>query len=112
MTAITNKMLIQRLYQEVFAKWNLEVVDELIDPRFILLFVLAIPSPIRRQKRSVEQDESCLKWLLAGELQLSNYCLVFADKQVQNGKEACETEAQFVFKPFHNGSPGRIMASV
>jgi hypothetical protein len=48
MTAITNKMLIQRLYQEVFAKWNLEVVDELIDPRFILLFVLAIPSPIRR----------------------------------------------------------------
>jgi steroid delta-isomerase-like uncharacterized protein len=35
MPAPTNKAVIERLYQEVFANWNLEVVDELIDPRFI-----------------------------------------------------------------------------
>lgn len=30
-----NKALIERLYNEVFDKWNLSVVDELIAPNFI-----------------------------------------------------------------------------
>lgn len=30
-----NKRLVQRLYSEVFVKWNLEVVDELVAPDFI-----------------------------------------------------------------------------
>jgi len=34
MTAATNKAIVRRLYQEVFANWNLDVLDELIDPSF------------------------------------------------------------------------------
>lgn len=30
-----NKRLVQRLYNEVFVKWNLDVVDELVAPEFI-----------------------------------------------------------------------------
>ena len=35
MSAEENKVLIRRLYAEVFAKWNIDVVDELIGPEFI-----------------------------------------------------------------------------
>ena len=35
MSAEENKVLIHRLYAEVFAKWNLDAVDELIGPEFI-----------------------------------------------------------------------------
>jgi steroid delta-isomerase-like uncharacterized protein len=34
MTAATNKAIVRRLYQDVFADWKLDVVDELIDPTF------------------------------------------------------------------------------
>ncbi len=35
MPIFTNKAIIQSLYQEVFVNWNLDVIDELIDPHFI-----------------------------------------------------------------------------
>ncbi|HEX9871018.1 MAG TPA: ester cyclase [Candidatus Tectomicrobia bacterium] len=34
MTSAANKALIRRLYQQVFADWNLDVIDELFDPTF------------------------------------------------------------------------------
>jgi predicted ester cyclase len=35
MSVEENKALIRRLYDEVFLKWNLDVVDELIGPEFV-----------------------------------------------------------------------------
>ena len=35
MSVEENKTLIRRLYDEVFANWNLDVVDELIGPEFV-----------------------------------------------------------------------------
>lgn len=35
MSAEENKVLIRRLYAEVFARWNLDVVDELIGAEFV-----------------------------------------------------------------------------
>lgn len=34
-SAQQNKRLVRRLYDEVFVKWNLDVVDELVAPEFI-----------------------------------------------------------------------------
>ena len=35
MSVENNKALIRRLYDEVFAKWNLGVVDDLVGPEFV-----------------------------------------------------------------------------
>jgi steroid delta-isomerase-like uncharacterized protein len=35
MSVEENKALIRRLYDEVFLKWNLDIVDELIGPEFV-----------------------------------------------------------------------------
>ena len=35
MSVENNKALIRRLYEEVFVKWNLDLVDELVGPEFV-----------------------------------------------------------------------------
>ena len=33
-SAVVNKELVQRFYKEVFVDWNLNLIDEVLDPRF------------------------------------------------------------------------------
>ena len=53
-----NKSLIQRLYNEFFDKWNLQVVDELISPNFICH---AIPPELPKGPQGFNQFYSWLR---------------------------------------------------